>query len=131
MENQTEFLSEPLAPLEDKIQAYLDTERDIRLLEVELLSLQSIKPDFVPDSNDMEKLIHSGKIEDKLNDKERRLAELMQQYRQLREEVIAMLPAQNTFYEINIGYGPSRVGYFTIDQETHQPLTEPVLHVFH
>ncbi len=127
MENLVEYLDESLIPLEEKIRNYLHVEHDIRLLEVELLSLQSIATDFKPDSQEA-----SGEtIKEKLNDKEKRLGVLLEQYKTLRQEVVNMLPEQNKFFELNLGYGPSMVGYFTIDHETRQPLTEPVLRVVH
>lgn len=127
MENLVEYLDESLVPLEEKIKDYLEVERNIRLLEVELLSLQSIRSDFIPeDSRDQ-----PNSISGQLNDKERRLEMLLKEYHTLRQDVINMLPEQNKFFELNLGYGPSMVGYFTIDHETRQPLSEPVLRVVH
>jgi hypothetical protein len=57
--------------------------------------------------------------------------ELLGKYDQLQQEVIAMLPEKNKFVELNLGYGPSLVGYFTVDPETHVTLDEPVLRVVH
>ncbi|MDX5421986.1 MAG: hypothetical protein LPK07_12620 [Hymenobacteraceae bacterium] len=131
MENLIKYLDKSLEPLDRKVKEYLDIERDIRLLEVELLSLQSIKPDFDPETSDLEQAIEAGEYSDRLNDKEQHLAEMLERYNELREEVIGMLPEQNKFIEINLGYGPSMVGYFTVDHETHQQLSEPVLRVVH
>lgn len=131
MENLVEYLDESLVPLEEKLKTYLDVEHAMRLLEVELLSLQSIRPDFCPQSYEAEKNTSAGDFSRKLNDKEKRLAELVEYYKTLRQEVINMLPAQNKMFELNLGYGPSMVGYFTVDQETHQPLPEPVLRIVH
>ncbi|GAB3527947.1 hypothetical protein GCM10027443_05070 [Pontibacter brevis] len=131
MENLVEYLDESLVPLEEKIKTYLDVEHAMRLLEVELLSLQSIGPDFSPNSQDTEQTGSEESFSRKLNDKEKRLEELVAYYKQLRQEVIAMLPEQNKLFELNLGYGPSMVGYFTIDSETHQPLPEPVLRIVH
>ena len=131
MENLIEYLDESLIPLEEKVKEYLHIERAIRLLEVELLSLQSIKPDFDPEKKDLEQRAAEGKTGNNLNDKEQKLLEMLKQYRKLQEEVIAMLPVQNKFVELNLGYGPSQVGYFTVDPETHVTLDEPVLRVVH
>jgi hypothetical protein len=131
MENLVEYLDESLVPLEEKIKAYLDVEREIRLLEVELLSLQSMRPDFDPESRDFEQTMAAGRRTDTLNDKEKRLATLLDSYRELKQDVVDMLPEHNKFFELNLGYGPSMVGYFTEDRETHQPLSEPILRVVH
>lgn len=130
MENLVEYLDESLVPLEDKIKDYLDVERTIRLLEVELLSLQSSRPDFDPESREFDQFT-TGRRSDSLSEKEQRLHALLESYKKLKQEVVSMLPEQNKFFELNLGYGPSMVGYFTIDPETRQPLSEPVLRVVH
>jgi chromosome segregation ATPase len=131
MENLTQYLDKSLIPLEDKVKEYLSIERDIRILDVELLSLQSIKSDFNPNQNDLEQEMKGGAKASDLNDKEKKMATLLDTYNHLREELINMLPEQNKFIEINLGYGPSMVGYFTIDHETRRKLPEPVLRVVH
>ncbi|MBC5772663.1 hypothetical protein H8S95_01195 [Pontibacter sp. KCTC 32443] len=131
MENLTQYLDKSLIPLEDKVKDYLNIERDIRILDVELLSLQSMKSDFNPEQHDLEQEMKEGIAKSELNDKEQKMTELLAKYNQLRSELINMLPERNKFIEINLGYGPSMVGYFTIDHETRQPLPEPVLRVVH
>ena len=130
MENLIEYLDESLVPLEEKVKEYLHVERDIRLLEVELLSLQSVRPDFDPEQT-MEEQLTDKQPKNSLNDKEQKLKELLEQYKNLQKEVIGMLPERDKFVELNLGYGPSMVGYFTVDPETRTPLEEPVLRVVH
>ncbi len=130
MENLTEYLDKTLVPLETKVREYLNIERDIRILDVELLSLQSMKSDYNPEQHDLEQDMQEGK-KNEMNDKEQKMSELLNKYKQLRTEVINMLPEKNKFIEINLGYGPSMVGYFTIDHETRRQLPEPVLRVVH
>ncbi|HEY4651180.1 MAG TPA: hypothetical protein VIG72_07185 [Pontibacter sp.] len=130
MENLTQYLDKTLVPLENKVKEYLSIERDIRILDVELLSLHSMKADFDPEQYDLEQKMRKGNSNE-LNDKEQKMASLLEKYYQLRDEVIRLLPAKNKFVEVNLGYGPSMVGYFTIDHETRQPLSEPVLRVVH
>lgn len=131
MENLIEYLDESLIPLEEKVKEYLHIERDIRLLEVELLSLQSIKPDYDPEQQNLEQRVAAGQPSSTFNDKEQKMVEMLEQYKQLQQEVIDLLPEKNKFIELNLGYGPSQVGYFTTDPETHVPLDEPVLRVVH
>lgn len=130
MENLIEYLDESLLPLEEKVKEYLHIERDIRLLEVELLSLQSVKPDFDPEQH-VEHPFSNAQSTNTLNDKEQKLKDLLDKYKALQQEVIQMLPEKNKFVELNLGYGPSMVGYFTVDPETRTPLEEPVLRVVH
>ncbi len=131
MENLIRYLDESLIPLENKVKEYLDTEREIRILEVEILSLQSIKPDYDPEKSDMEQALKTGQRNNTLTEKEQHLSDLLDKYNKLREEVVSMLPGPNQVVELNLGYGPSEVGYFTIDHETGIKLDEPVLRVVH
>lgn len=131
MENLTEYLDETLIPLEGKVKHYLALERDIRLLDVELLSLQSVKSDFDPDQEDPEQEIQEGRHGESLSDKEQMLTEMIEQYEKLKKEVTEMLPEHNKFIELDLGYGPSMVGYFTKDPETHENLPEPMLRIVH
>lgn len=131
MENLTHYLDKNLIPLEAKVRQYLDLERGIRILDVELLSLQSAKSDFDPGQEDLEQEMQEGQQTDNLNDKEQMLADMLAQYEKLKQEVIEMLPEKNKFIELNLGYGPSMVGYFTTDPDTFEQLPEPVLRVVH
>lgn len=131
MENVTQYLDETLTPLESKIKQYLDLERDIRLLEVELLSLQSIKTDFNPEQEDLQQEIQDGYLVEDLNDKEQKFAEMLEQYESIKNEVVQMLPEKDKFVQINPGNGPSMIGYFTTDPDTKELLPEPILRVVH
>jgi len=118
MENLTEYLEKDRIPLEDKVKQYLEVEHNMRLLEVEMLSMdhQHADEEFPQDQR---------------GEAEMQMGVLVQRYNELQKEIIALLPSVNQLVEINLGYGPSSVGYFTIDHETYQPLDKPVLRVVH
>lgn len=123
------YLDESLIPLEDVIKKYLHAEHAIQLLEVELLTQSSTaatKP-----NNSLAPGMPGERSAEPQQEKQQRMEALLEQYRQLRAQVVQMLPEQNKFFLLNLGYGPSMVGYFTIDHETRQPLPEPVLRVVH
>jgi hypothetical protein len=129
MESLTEYTDDTLITLEGKVRLYLALERDIRLLDVELLSLQSMKSDFDPEQEDLELEIQEGHQIKTLNDKEQLLAEMIARYEIIKSEVIQLLPEQNKFVELNLDSGPTKVGYFTIDLLTNDKLPEPVLRI--
>lgn len=126
-ENLTRPFNRSQASMEQKLKQYLDLEREIRLLEVELLSLQSVMSDFDPDKEDYSQEMQDGYQEKDLNDKEQMHAEMLAKYGNLKKELIQMLPGKNKFVEINFGYGHGMIGYFTIDPDTNEVLPEPVL----
>ncbi|MEJ8804036.1 hypothetical protein [Pontibacter sp. H249] len=131
MENLIAYLDESLIPLEKKVQEYLEVEKEIRLLEVKILTLQN-KVASVDEAEQTEPQAEDvGTEETVLSQHEQQMEHLLQRYNDLKNEVIAMLPEKNKFVEVNLGYGPSMVGYFTVDHETHHELPEPVLRVVH
>ncbi|MBC5992336.1 hypothetical protein [Pontibacter cellulosilyticus] len=130
MENLIAYLDESLVPLENKIQEYLEVEKEIRLLEVKILTLQN-KVAAADEPEQTESQADVGTEETELGQHQQQMDKLLQRYQNLQNEVIGMLPEKNKFVEINLGYGPSMVGYFTVDLETHQELPEPVLRVVH
>lgn len=130
MENLISYLDESLVPLENKIQEYLEVEKEIRLLEVKILTLQN-KVAAADEPEQTEAQPNAGSEETELGQHQQQMETLMKRYQDLQLEVISMLPEQNKFIEINLGYGPSMIGYFTVDMETHQELQEPVLRVVH
>lgn len=130
MENLISYLDESLVPLENKIQEYLEVEKEIRLLEVKILTLQN-KVAAADEPEQTEAQANIGSEETELGQHQQQMETLMKRYQDLQQEVIGMLPERNKFIEINLGYGPSMVGYFTVDLETHQELEEPVLRVVH
>ncbi len=118
MEDLTEYLQENRIPLEEKVKEYLGVEREIRLLEVDMLSME---PQHVDEEHPQNERLHI----------EQQLHVLVQHYKTLQQEVIALLPGENKLVELDLGYGPSSVGYFTTDPDTYQPLDQPVLRVIH
>ena len=130
MENLVAYLDESLVPLENKIKEYLEVEHEIRLLEVKILTAQN-KVGAADDLDHTESNTDIGTEEVGLSQHEQQMDSLLKRYKELQNEVISMLPEKNKFIEINLGYGPSMVGYFTVDLETHQELPEPILRVVH
>ena len=124
MENLIQYLDESLVPLEKKVIEYLNLEKDIRKLEVDLLTKRR-GPVEEAAANTATTLQEVPAIS------EGQLQEMLQRLGALRAEIVEMLPEKDKFIEVNLGYGPSMVGYFTADPETHQPLPEPVLRIVH
>ncbi|MFD2515127.1 hypothetical protein ACFSRY_14740 [Pontibacter locisalis] len=131
MENLTAYLDDSLVPLERKIKEYLELEGKIRKLEVEIINLKAKATAPGNHQKQEEGTTEAKSSEDNLKEDEQLLDIMLQRYREMQNEVIKMLPEQNKFIEIDLGYGPSMVGYFTVDLETHTQLPEPVLRVVH
>ena len=123
MENLIQYLDDALVPLDKKLTEYLNLEKDIRQLEVDLLTKKGpVEQAAKNTSTTLKEAPHISEGE---------LQEMRQRLEKLKSEIVEMLPEKDKFIEVNLGYGPSMVGYFTADPETHQPLPEPVLRVVH
>ncbi|OKL40312.1 hypothetical protein [Pontibacter flavimaris] len=124
MENLIQYLDDALVPLEQKVIAYLNLEKDIRQAEVDMLTKKHGPVEEAAENT-------ATTLKEVPDVSPEQMQELVRQLDRLRGEIIAMLPEQNKFIEVNLGYGPSMVGYFTADPETHVPLPEPILRVVH
>ncbi|SFG06138.1 hypothetical protein [Pontibacter chinhatensis] len=123
MENLIQYLDDALVPLEKKVIEYLNLEKDIRKQEVDMLTKKGPVEEAAKNT--------ATTLQEVPDISEDQLQEMRQRLETLRAEIVAMLPEKDKFIEVNLGYGPSMVGYFTTDHETHQPLPEPILRVVH
>ena len=88
MASNLDYLAPALIPLEEKVNAYLETEK----------SLQRLTQAHAPTT--------TGAPESPEH--------LRQQLAQLENEIIALLPTRDEWVKVNLGYGPSRVGAWQV-----------------
>ena len=88
MASNLDYLDPALLPLEEKVNAYLETEKSLRRVT------QAAAPPT------------TGAAES---------PELLRQLlAQLEAEIIALLPTRDEWVKVNLGYGPSRVGAWQV-----------------
>ncbi|UOQ99759.1 hypothetical protein MUN81_09730 [Hymenobacter sp. 5317J-9] len=98
MASNLDYLDPALVPLEEKVDAYLETEKAIqRAIAV---------PQANASSTSQNEPAHS-------------VEQLRQDLAHLEQEIIGMLPTRDEWLKVNLGYGPSRVGAW------HIPGTSP------
>ena len=88
MASNLDYLDPTLIPLEEKVNAYLETDKALRRLT------QTNVP------------VASGTTENP--------EQLRQQLARLESEIIALLPTRDEWVKVNLGYGPSRVGAWQV-----------------
>ena len=88
MASNLDYLDPALLPLEEKVNAYLVTEKSLRRVT------QASAPGTTG-ATDSPK-------------------QLRQQLAQLEAEIIALLPTRDEWVKVNLGYGPSRVGAWEV-----------------
>ncbi|MBJ6109854.1 hypothetical protein JAO73_12600 [Hymenobacter sp. BT523] len=98
MASNLDYLDPALVPLEEKVDAYLETEKAIQ-------RAMAAPQAGAPHQNPAEPA-HS-------------VQQLRQDLARLEQEIIGMLPTRDEWLKVNLGYGPSRVGAW------HVPGTSP------
>jgi hypothetical protein len=132
MASNLNYLDPSLLPLEDKVQAYLQAEKELQRAVAESASRSHPAPQ--PDATSgpaAEAAAHSGTAPtsdgifeqrpptgsyDQAGDElHERLQNLRDDIELLSRDIIQMLPVRDEWIKLNLGYGPSRIGAF---QET-------------
>ena len=85
-----DYLNPNLRPLEEKAQAYIDAEQELRRIELAL----SV----------------SGRQADKQLGLTQSRQALRAELDRLHGELLSLLPTRDEWVKVNLGYGPSRVG---------------------
>lgn len=109
MASNLDYLDPTLLPLEDKLQAYLRTEKELQAAEIEATNLTHLAPTATPE---FEQRSATGNYPQQLEQVSNSLDDLRTDIARLRAEIIEMLPARDEWIKVNLGYGPSRVGAF-------------------
>jgi hypothetical protein len=132
MASNLNYLDPSLKPLEEKIQAYLDAEKELQRAVAEQASLSHPQPQpdattgpasaaaarsgTAPSSDGIfEQRPPTGSYDQASDENQQLLQNLHDDIHLLRQEIIEMLPVRDEWIKVNLGYGPSRVGAF---QET-------------
>ncbi|MDX5346115.1 MAG: hypothetical protein LPK19_02620 [Hymenobacteraceae bacterium] len=113
MENFTDYLDPELVPLEEKIKAYLDVDKELKHMQIELENAKAAAPEFDPEKHDLQQTISEGKHENQLSDIQNKIEDLEKQQNKLKAQIIDLLPVKDQYIKVDLGYGPSEVGAFT------------------
>jgi hypothetical protein len=112
MASNLDYLNPSLIPLEEKVKAYLEAEEELEKAQIEARSLATT--DLPPIIEGFEQRPPTGSFDQHADEVQQRLDNMVSDLALLRREIIEMLPARDEFVKVNLGYGPSRVGAFTV-----------------
>ena len=90
MASNLDYLDPALAPLEEKVDAFLETGKALQRAIVAQESASAL---------------HQTR-----DNSAQSIEQLRQDIARMEQEIIAMLPTRNEWLKVNLGYGPSRVG---------------------
>ena len=105
MASNLDYLDPALLPLEGKVTAYLEAEKQLQRATAALSSETASQSAATPAAIDL------------TQDITRRRAQLGQ----LEQEIIGMLPTCDEWLKVNLGYGPSRVGAWHVPAQSGVP----------
>lgn len=107
MASNLDYLDPTLQPLADKVQAYIQAEKEFQRAEVAAVA-STHQP-----TNATASAPAGGSAAQPHEQIQLKLQGLRDELHQLRREVIDLLPVRDEWVKINLGYGPSRVGAFS------------------
>ncbi|WBA42651.1 hypothetical protein [Hymenobacter canadensis] len=114
MSTNLDYLDPNLLPLEDKLNAYLAAEKELRTAKTDSASLPQQQQQQAIAAEEFEQRSATGSFPQHAEEVRDQLTDLQQDLDRLRHEIIALLPARNEWVKVNLGYGPSRVGAFEL-----------------
>ncbi|QIL77827.1 hypothetical protein [Hymenobacter sp. HDW8] len=124
MASNLDYLNPALIPLEEKVKAYLEAEEELEKAHIEARSLATTN---LPSTTDgFEQRPPTGSFDQQSDELQQRLNNMITDLDLLRQEIIELLPVRDEFVKVNLGYGPSRVGAFTVP---NAPGTETKYHL--
>ncbi len=100
MASNLDYLAPALEPLEDKVKAYLRAEKALRQAQQAGGSAPRRAASPPAGAADLEQRLNQQELRDDLD--------------RLRQEIMALLPARDAWVKVNLGYGPSRVGAWSV-----------------
>lgn len=120
MASNLDYLDPALIPLEEKVTAYLEAEEELKKVQIEARSLATTS---AAATDTFIQRPPTGSYDQHTNELQQRLDNMVADLQLLKHEIISLLPVRDEFVKVNLGYGPSRVGAFTVPG---LPGTEPV-----
>jgi hypothetical protein len=110
-----DYLNPDLRPLEEKVEAYLAAEKDLRMLTI---------ADRNEASHDaFEQRPPTGSFDQHADELNLRRQDAQDALDALRRDILALLPTRDEWVKVNLGYGPSRVGAWHVPNP-HNPTAE-------
>lgn len=114
MSTNLDYLDPNLLPLEDKLNAYLAAEKELKAATNDNAGLPQQQQQQALAAEEFEQRSAAGSFPQHAEEVHDQLQNLQQEADRLRHEIIALLPVRNEWVKVNLGYGPSRAGAFQV-----------------
>jgi len=109
-----DYLSPDLKPLEEKANAYLAAERELRRLSIAERNEPLHDAAVATADAAFAHRPATGSFDQYADELRQQRAAAEDDLRRLRAELLALLPTRDEWVKVNLGYGPSRVGAWRV-----------------
>ncbi|RZL12266.1 MAG: hypothetical protein EOO62_11415 [Hymenobacter sp.] len=114
MASNLDYLSSDLQPLVEKVEAYLVAKEDLRKLTVADLNEAAHDAAVATAANEFEQRPPTGSFDQHADELDQRRQNAQDDLHGLTQDILALLPTRNEWVKVNLGYGPSRVGAWSV-----------------
>ncbi|MDJ0364186.1 hypothetical protein QMK33_03405 [Hymenobacter sp. H14-R3] len=114
MASNLDYLSPDLQPLVEKVEAYLVAKEDLRKLTVADLNEAAHDAAVATSAAEFEQRPPTGSFDQHADELAQRRLDAQADLNGLTQDIMALLPTRNEWVKVNLGYGPSRVGAWSV-----------------
>ena len=109
-----DYLNPNLQPLEQKVEAYLAAEEDLRKLTIAERNEASHDAAVAQAAAEFEQRPPTGSFDQHADELAQQRDDAQGDLARLKAEILALLPTRDEWVKVNLGYGPSRVGAWRV-----------------
>lgn len=114
MASNLDYLSPDLQPLVEKVEAYLVAKEDLRKLKVADLNEAAHDAAVATSATEFEQRPPTGSFDQHADELDQRRQNAQADLDGLAQDILSLLPTRNEWVKVNLGYGPSRVGAWSV-----------------
>jgi len=114
MASNLDYLAPDLQPLVEKVEAYLAAEKELQQLNIADRNEATHDADVAAAAAQFEQRPPTGSFDQHADELALKQQDAQEAVAQLRQDIIGLLPTRNEWVKVNLGYGPSRVGAWSV-----------------
>lgn len=114
MASNLDYLNPNLQPLVEKVEAYLAAEKELQQLGIADRNEATHNADVAAAAAEFEQRPPTGSFDQHADELALKQEDAQDAVARLRQDIIGLLPTRNEWVKVNLGYGPSRVGAWSV-----------------
>ena len=114
MASNLDYLAPELQPLVEKVEAYLAAEKELQQLTIADRNEATHDANVAAAAAQFEQRPPTGSFDQHADELALKQQDAQENLHQLRQDIIGLLPTRNEWVKVNLGYGPSRVGAWSV-----------------